>query len=365
MTFYPRLLRWGGLAAWLGVGLPIWLQREQVRPGTFPAWLAAWLLFAAALWATTSGRERSRRLDLTLLALQAACVMALVLLLCDGFEGTLLALVAMQLAPRVSRRTGLLWIVAQSLLLVAAITVHWSLRPALMLTPPYLGFQILAFLALEALDREARTNAELRAARELLAHASRMAERLRIARELHDAVGHRLVALSLNLERAGHQDGEPKGEAIAMARSLSRRLLTDLGEIVDTLGRSERLDLRRALEDLIEEIPRPRIHLVLPADLAVEDPELAHLVLRCCQEIVTNAAKHAQAENLWLEVVQEAGAIEVRARDDGRGAAEVAAGRGLAGMRERLERAGGRLELSTRPGMGFAVAALVPVRRSA
>ncbi|HEX4498234.1 MAG TPA: histidine kinase [Thermoanaerobaculia bacterium] len=365
MTSHLRLSRWGGLAAWLGVGVPIWLQREQVEPGAFAGWLAAWIVFALALWATTAAGERSRRLDLALLGLQAACVMVLVLRLCDGFEGTLLALVAMQLAPRVSRRAGLLWIAAQSLLLGAAITVHWSLRPALMLTPPYLGFQILAFLAVEALDREARTNAELRAARELLAHASRMAERLRIARELHDAVGHRLVALSLNLERAGHQDGEPKGEAIAMARSLSRRLLTDLGEIVDTLGRSERLDLRRALEDLIEEIPRPRVHLVLPADLAVEDPELAHLVLRCCQEIVTNAAKHAQAENLWLEVVQEAGAIEVRARDDGRGAAEVAAGRGLAGMRERLERAGGRLELSTRPGMGFAVAALVPVRRSA
>jgi signal transduction histidine kinase len=365
MTSYLRLVRWGGLAAWLGVGLPIWLQRDQVRPGTFPMWLAAWLLFAAALWATTTGGERSRRLDLALLGWQAACVMALVLLLCDGFEGTLLALVAMQLAQRVSRRTGLVWIAVQSLLLGGAITLHWSLRPALMLAPPYLGFQILAFLALEALDREARTNAELRAARELLAHGSRMAERLRIARELHDAVGHRLVALSLNLELAGHQAGEENREAIAMARSLSRRLLTDLGEIVDTLGRSAPLDLRRALEGLIEEIPRPRVHLGLPVELAVEDPELAHLVLRCCQEIVTNAAKHAQAENLWLDLAQEAGTIEVRARDDGRGAAEVAAGRGLAGMRERLERAGGRLEVATRPGMGFAVAALVPLRRGA
>ena len=173
------------------------------------------------------------------------------------------------------------------------------------------------------------------------------------------------AAALFNLERAGHQAGEEKGEAIAMAQSISRRLLTDIGEIVDTLGRAERLDLRRSLEGLIEEIPRPRVHLGLPAGLAVEDPELAHLLLRCCQEIVTNAAKHAQAENLWLDVVQEEGTIEVRARDDGRGAAEVAAGRGLAGMRERLERAGGRLEVATRPGMGFAVEALVPLRRGA
>ena len=365
MTSYLRLLRWGGLAAWLGVGLPVWLQRDQAHPGRFLLWLAVWLLFALVFWATAAGRERSRRMDLALLAFQAACVMALVLCLCDGFEGTLLVLVAMQLAPRVSRRAGLAWIAVQSLLLGAAVTVHWSLRPALLLAPPYLGFQILAFLALEALDREARANAELRAARELLAHGSRIAERLRIARELHDAVGHRLVALSLNLERAGHQAEAERPESIAMARSLTRRLLTDIGEIVDTLGRAERLDLRRSLEGLSEEIPRPRVHLSLPADLAVEDPELAHLLLRCCQEIVTNAAKHAQAENLWLDVVREDGAIAVRARDDGRGAAEVAAGRGLAGMRERLERAGGRLEVATRPGMGFAVAALVPLRRGA
>ena len=109
------------------------------------------------------------------------------------------------------------------------------------------------------------------------------------------------------------------------------------------------------------EIPRPRIHLKLPDGLAVEDPELAHLLLRCCQEIVTNAAKHAEAANLWLEIAEADGVIGVRARDDGRGAASPAAGRGLTGMRERLERAGGRLEVVTRPGEGFSLAASVPV----
>jgi signal transduction histidine kinase len=368
-----RLLRWGGLAAWLGVGLPTWLQLGAVQsPRAFAGWLAAWLLFAVAFWITAAGRPRPRRAELALLALQAACVAALALLLCDGFEGTLLVVVAMQLAGRVPRRTGLAWIAVQSLVLGAAVAIHWSPRPAFLLAPPYLGFQILAFLTFEALDREARgreeltrINAELRSARELLAHGSRVAERLRIARELHDAVGHRLVALSLNLELASHRAEAEAREPIATAQSLSRLLLTDIGEIVDTLGRAERLDLRRALESMTAEIPRPRVHLRLADGLAVEDAELAHLLLRCCQEIVTNAAKHAGAENLWLDVTQENGAIEVRARDDGHGASEIAAGRGLAGMRERLESAGGKLEVATRPGMGFAVAALVPVRRGA
>jgi signal transduction histidine kinase len=364
MREHDTLLRWGGLAAWLGVGVPIWLH-SAVAPGRFAGWLAAYLLFAAAFWITASGGKLTRSAELGLLAFQTACVIAIVLLLCNGFEGTLLVLIAMQLAARVSRRTGFAWIAVQSVLLAVAIGIHWSPRPAILLGPPYLGFQILAFLAFESLEKLARTNAELRSARELLAQSSRAAERLRIARELHDAVGHRLVALSLNLEVASHRAEGEALEPLQVAQSLSRQVLTDIGEIVDALGQTERLDLRRALEALTEEIPRPRVHLRLPDGLKVEDAEVAHLLLRCCQEIVTNAAKHAQAENLWLDVTQEDGAIEVRARDDGRGAESVSAGRGLAGMRERLESAGGSLEVATKPGMGFAVAALVPVRRGA
>lgn len=375
---HHRLLRWGGLAAWLGVGLPVWIQLSTVTPGRFAVWLPAWVLFASAFWRTAGDRAVPRNIALALLAFQAACVIVVVGFLCTGFEGTLLVLVAMQLASRASRRAGLAWIAAQTLLLGIAIGIHWSPRPAFLLVPPYLGFQILAFLVFVALEREARgreelarTNAELRSARELLAQSSRAAERLRIARELHDAVGHRLVALSLNLEVASHQVEGSALEPIQVAQSLNRQVLTDIGEIVDALGRAQRLDLRRALEAMTGEIPRPRVHLQLPDDLRVEDAGVAHLLLRCCQEIVTNAAKHAGAENLWLDVTQEDGAIEVRARDDGHGAdaaeaAEaVAAGRGLAGMRERLESAGGSLEVATRPGMGFAVAALVPVRRGA
>lgn len=369
-----RLLRWGGVAAWLMVGLPI-LTHEIRRPPVFAVWLAAWLIFVVAFWVSADGRERTRAEALGLPVLQVVCVLALVLTICDGFEGALLVLVAMQIASRgpwIPRRTALSWIAVQSILLCVAISIHWSLRPALMLAPPYLGFQILAFLIIETLVREgqaraelAAANAELKATRELLAHSSRVAERLRIARELHDAVGHHLVALSLNLEVASHQIEGPALEQIRISQGLTKLLLTDVSEIVGTLGRDEAVDLRTALTALTSEIPRPRVHLTLAEGMTVEDPELAHLVLRCCQEIVTNAVKHARAENLWIEVVREGDALGVRARDDGQGAGEIAGGRGLAGMRDRLETAGGRLEVETSPGTGFSVAALVPLRRGA
>jgi signal transduction histidine kinase len=349
------------------VGLPV-LASGADSPARLLGWTFAYLLFGAVFWTTSSGWEVSRRIDLALLALQALCVMGLVLLLCDGFEGTLLVLIAMQLASRVERRAGLAWIAVQSILLCTAIAIHWSLRPALMLAPPYLGFQILVFLAIEALEREARgrreltrINAELRSTRELLAHGSRMAERLRIAGELHDALGHHLVAQSLNLEVAAqHTQGEAR-EQVRIAQSLARLMLTDVSGIVDTLRQEETFDLRQALTSMAAEIPRPRVHLAIPEDLAVEDAGLAHLLLRCCQEIATNAAKHAEAENLWLELVREGDSIGLRARDDGRGSERVEDGRGLSGMRQRLEQAGGRLEIATAPGLGFTLAAMVPL----
>lgn len=361
---HARLLRWGGLAAWLMVGLPV-LTYPHESPAVLLGWTSAYLLFGALFWITAGERELPRKADLGLLGVQALCVMALVLTLCDGFEGALLVMIAMQLASRVDRKAGLTWIAVQSVLLCAAISIHWSLRPALMLAPPYLGFQILAFLAFEALDREARINAELRSTRELLAHASRTAERLRIARELHDALGHHLVALSLNLEVAAQQSDGPVREQVRMSQSLARLMLTDVSEIVDTLRQDEAFDLRRALAAMAAEIPRPRVHLAIPEDLSVDDAELAHLLLRCCQEIATNAAKHAYAENLWLELAREGDSIGIRARDDGRGSERVEDGRGLSGMRQRLEQAGGRLEIATGPGLGFSVAALVPLRRGA
>src|SRR5262249_59319854 len=108
-------------------------------------------------------------------------------------------------------------------------------------------------------------------------------------------------------------------------------------------------------------IPRPRVHVGVAAGVAIEDPQAAHVLLRCAQEIVTNAVRHAGADNVWLDVVPDAGGVAIRARDDGRGAPAVHAGQGLTGMRERLEERGGSLAVETTPGHGFSVTAVLPL----
>jgi signal transduction histidine kinase len=87
--------------------------------------------------------------------------------------------------------------------------------------------------------------------------------------------------------------------------------------------------------------------------------------LRCTQEIVTNAARHSNAENLWIVIQRDGEAFRIEAHDDGRGTDGAGDGFGLRGMRQRVERAGGQLLIATQPGRGFAVTAMLPGRGGA
>lgn len=364
-----RLLRLGGGLAWLTVGIPTALQGPG-RPESFAIWLGGFALFGALFLWTSARRAPGGRTLTAGLVIQAACVIGMTAVQCRGYEGTLLVLVAMQLGLTMSRRPGLFWVGGQTLALAWAIQHHWSLRQALLLGPPYLGFQILALLVMDALRREtqgadalAAANGELLSTRELLSQTARASERLRIARELHDAMGHHLAALSLNLEALAQDHAIPP-PPLETARMLTRRLLDDVESIVEALGRDQGLDLARALSVLAAAIPRPIVHVETPG-LLLADPEGAHTLLRCCQEIVTNSVKHAHAANLWISIRVGAGMVELEAHDDGAGAAEVGPGRGIAGMRRRLEESGGGLHLQTRPGGGFHLRATLPARTAA
>jgi signal transduction histidine kinase len=218
---------------------------------------------------------------------------------------------------------------------------------------------MVQLLARESAARESlgRANAELLAAREGLAETVRIKERLRIARELHDAMGNHLAGLSLNLEALGQRQGS--SPPLSTARSLTRRLLDDLETLVDGLGREPDIDLASALESLARDIPCPRVHVSAPL-LVVPDSRRAHALWRCCQELVTNAVKHSEAENLWIAVRVDDGRIELTARDDGNGCAQPGQGQGLEGMRRRLLELGGALELETEAGAGFRVRVTLP-----
>jgi signal transduction histidine kinase len=350
-----RILGVAGITAWLMVGFPV-LRHGADTPGLMARWLIAFILFGVLFLAEL------RRPRLTLLAMEALCVALMALLLCDGFEGALLVMIAMRLPSMLDRWAGLTWIVAQTLLLLAAVAIHWNGHIAWLLALPYFGFQILAFVSFELLEREMRTSAQLRAMHDLVADGGRLTERLRIARELHDALGHHLTALTLNLEAALVRTEGAAHDDVEKAQSLARTLLAEVRSIVAEKNAGDCVDLTRALRTLVADLPRPHVQLEVADALRVGDPEQGLVILRCVQEVVTNAARHSGAENLWITVRRNGEALEVRARDDGRGRASLRDGFGLRGMRERIERAGGELTIESGSGNGFALTAFLPAR---
>jgi signal transduction histidine kinase len=212
----------------------------------------------------------------------------------------------------------------------------------------------------QAREDQRRLNSELRATRALLAESVRVNERTRIARELHDLLGHHLTALSLNLEVASHLSEGKVQEHVSQAHSLARLLLSDVREAVSRIRDSDDIDMAATLLPLADNVPGLRIDMRFPQPFLLDDPERAHVLLRCTQEIVTNVVRHAQANRLSLEYRWEAEGVRLEARDDGRGAEGLTAGNGLRGMRERLLAVGGQLEIDTRPGQGFALSLYLP-----
>ncbi|TAL96048.1 MAG: sensor histidine kinase, partial [Rhodanobacter sp.] len=237
----------------------------------------------------------------------------------------------------------------------------------------YLGISVLVFVtstvaSQQAEQREAqrRLNSELRATRALLAESSRIAERMRIARDLHDLVGHHLTALSLNLEVASHLTNEAAGAHVRKAQSTAKLLLADVRDVVSELRQDDSIDLTQALRSLTDGVPGLDVHVVMPPRFSVEDPRRAQVLLRCAQEIITNTARHAGARNLWLNFAYaDASLLGLHARDDGRGVEQVAEGNGLAGMRERLAEFGGSVTLETGLSRGFALTVRLPLGEQA
>jgi len=222
------------------------------------------------------------------------------------------------------------------------------------------GIGYLAVRAESARQLLARSNAELMAAQFVLADSSRMGERLRISRELHDAMGHRLAALNIQLELASRLASGPSAEAVGEARMLAKLLLSEVREVVSELREQQEVNLKEAIGILARGLVRPRIHLSLDEGLDTLDPSRAHALFRCVQEAITNAIRHSDADNLWIELSYDTDRWRLSVCDDGLGAREIQDRNGLRGIRERIEEMGGRLQIESQPGTGFHLYGTIP-----
>ncbi|MCC3765854.1 histidine kinase [Glycomyces sp. TRM65418] len=342
------------------------LQGDRLSGIPTAWWLAVFAVFAAAfmtgMWFMELAPRRVR-----LAALAVYSVLAPVLVLTapgTGWTPLLLVLTvavsAYMVPPRVSTA-----LVAANTAVAALATARVSDSPLEigMVAGLYLMLQAVSVLSVRAQQSEiesrhrlAEAHVRLRAAAALQAESSRLDERLRIARDLHDLVGHQLTVLSLELEIASHRAGPETAESIDRAKGLTRQLLGDVRATVGEM-RQDVPRLRETLESVVVDLPEPVVHMRID-DSVETDAEVTRALLRCVQEVVTNAIRHARAENLWIDIAQDGERVTFDARDDGLGSPGFEPGNGLRGMVERMEDLGGTVEFSGEG--GFRVRAAVP-----
>jgi signal transduction histidine kinase len=360
------------MGLWLAYGWPVMTQYRvggTIRDMTVsPWWFVPFGVMGVAVLAAMLLRL-PQKLHWALLCIQLAAVVAMTVIVPWAGMSSFLVILAWQVGISATPARALGWVAFQNLAVIG--TLAQALNPDLcwVLTKSA-ALQLLFVFTAQALRREAetaralaQTNRELRSAQAIIASTARDAERLRISRELHDAWGHELTALGLQLEIASHLDeAGRKNEHVMQAKGLASALLGKVRDVVSALRDAERCDLKGALEALAQSIPTPAIHVDISPGVRVNHDQ-AHALMRCAQEAVTNAVKHSDAANLWLHVTAEGDGVRLVARNDGKARPAAAApGSGLVGMRERVESLGGKLAVRAGAGFGFTVEAWLPAR---
>ena len=198
-------------------------------------------------------------------------------------------------------------------------------------------------------------------------------ERIRLAREMHDSLGHALVAVNVKLEAAQRLyavDADRGDRELEATRELVRGAMTDLRRsLADLRSPPAREGLEVALRRLVTTV-RTRSDLDVALEVAPPIPEpapaVAEALWRMAQEALVNVERHADASRALVALDRHADSVRLRIEDNGRGLAPGDLAQpghfGVTGMRERIEGVGGRFRLSTGRGGGAVVEATVPLR---
>ena len=238
---------------------------------------------------------------------------------------------------------------------------------------------VLALAIIVGLGRAGRLRVDLANARaeaaEEAARRRSSEERLRIARELHDIIGHSLGTIAVQAGVGRHlMETEPEKAADALDNiaKISRESLDEVRSVVAALRDDEPpYHPALGLADLPELIETVRatglaVDFTPPDDLEAIPRQTGAAVYRITREALTNVVRHAHASKARVQVVHQNGRIEVAVRDDGAGAGNGPAGdsepgHGIIGMRERAEALGGSLSAGPASDGGFLVTASLPV----
>lgn len=380
--FWLRLAAFG---AWLSVAVTVLIT---IWPGSSRAsgWGNFWLVLTLLIAFGAALMHCLRRPSTATLTMGTYALLLAQSVVAMTVSSDLLYVLALELGLVLPRRVAWRWFALQLIatLVLALVLIQdgsfvgsealrampkrWQVALTL---AEVLGWQLLAFAGgmvaathIRALVEVRRLMAEVDASRLMLEQTTRSAERMHIARELHDTLGHRLAALGVHLDLASRHANGATADALREAHEATRGLLAEVRDVVGTLRRPEPLELKRAIARRLEQTAGLQVELAVSPGFEVREASQAHALFRCAQEALANTLRHASARRVELELRQDASGTMLRVKDDGVGVVDLREGNGLQGMRERVVAIGGRLDFHTAPRQGFEVRAWFPPQGS-
>jgi len=368
-----------GLHALFGGLLALVVARVLLTNGSMLALVLAGVLglvYLAGLWVARSGR--SRRSIVWAAALTVVWAALVWLVPEAAYLVFPLFFLYLHVLPGAA---GPLAVVGSTALTIAAFAVHGGLTVGGVVGPVVgAGVALLIGLGYGALERRAAERealmSELIATRGRLAAAEReqgtLAERARLARELHDTVAQGLSSIQMLLHAAERADADGPGVAhVRLARQTAADGLAETRRFIRELAPPS---LDRGLGSALERLAagwgtREGVDVEVEVDAAVSLPMDAQTaLLRIAQGALANVAQHARARCVRIRLVPQAGGARLTVTDDGvgfdaSGAEEAAPGTdsfGLRAMRERVDQLDGVLEVDSAPGAGSTITVVLP-----
>ena len=338
------------------------------RPSFWPLATLSVLYLALGIWGFEFA-QRVRRLPVSLAYLLIE--FGIGMRLTGMAPGGLLALILLPLAAQAVALLPRVWAALMCMLVIAGVSGNLSWVPTWPIWFRNLASAtaavvfVVVYVGVAAREREARQRVEKLSSE--VAQLAAANERNRLAREIHDTLGHYLTVIHVQLEAARallHTEPDRGLLAINRAQTLAKDGLTAVRQSVKALREDARVEgIAEQLASLIDASRdetfratfscsgRPR-----PVSAAV-----ALALHRTALEALTNVRRHASAAHVTFTLAyREDGRVELLVEDDGRGAASTEGGFGLTGIRERAEQLGGAVTYRTAPGSGFAIQMELP-----
>lgn len=337
-------------------------QREQT-PFFSSHWIIAAVFFVVFMVCfTIATREQPYKnepwLRLSLVFVQLVAIFSLYYLIPYSVVAILMTICVAQLPYYTSIRNSVLISTPLSAPLWLIYQFGWGDSYAWVSAILFWAFNLFSIVTMgtrlretEALERELAINRELRATQMLLEEASKQNERTRIARNIHDLIGHHLTALSINLQVASRKAGDDLKPTLEKSQSITKLLLSDVREAVSDLRDSAVLDIENALQSLAYRSADKQVEVRCQQNLGIQAIDIAEAVLRISQEAVTNFLKHSNGNRQSISLSRQGNTLCLFIEDNG-SAQHFKEGNGLTGMQERANDLGAELIVEAK-GKGF------------